>query len=286
MKTVFLSFGYSILLLLVFLNPNKLLGNDGHTTNQSLDYFDDFENDNPASYAARIKRFHHAQEGLDYFDPVYTNDINYLPSIGNKISTKKERQLISPYHFKHFHTWAKTQNSFIIWQYANDENYRKLIDTWNQINNPYWTYAITVAYPFGTFDFRGGLIHPNAPFCAIIGNNPRNARFSQNNNSISVRRGDVYSFEIINQLPMKVQQKTVTSQQLVEIPNFTKHVPIYLEWHQGRGVSNGFNKKDAFINSIQQNAISKKADYNSLSSTSGFGSLQENSANNNQYNDM
>ncbi len=289
MKTVFLSISYSFLLILAFLNPTNVFANDVPKANQNdpvVNNFDDFESDPSLSYTARIQRFHHSQKGLDYFDPNYTGEI------ADKIELKQTRgsRNLSPYNFSYFQRFARFSNSFVIWRYLNDEHYRKIIDHWNNNYNIYWTYTISPATPFGTFDFTGDrsdeedtvIYRPcNTLYYAyrlrMTHRYHASSYYFLNRQTASTNTPLIG----ITKLPTRVPQETAVVQQTIETPNFTQHVPITVGWSRGQGISKSNENSRTFsrgsnvrtfnnnntntsFSQFQQNAVSNNTQYSTL----------------------
>lgn len=299
MKTGFFSFSYSFLLTLVFLSPKNVLANTEISSNQSgqlSSNFSDLKNDYPTSYTSRIKRFHHNQQGLDYFDPSFTEDGNYFP----KLKNESDKYNLSPYNFKNFQFWARLQNSSVIWQYANDENYRTIIDNWNNTNNPYWAYGISANLPFGTFDFTAGLGYQPSDLAALLnicqeGDNTdyrnflyrRRSRITSPSSPLGYFTSRTITDETdtppiaVESLPTRVPQQVIIDQQSIEKPNFTQHIPVSFEWKRGKGLTNGYKQHDSVISKWTRGKTSSKAsNYDSLTANPGFGVNQNHSTSN------
>jgi len=306
MKTFFLSFSYSFLLILAFLNPTNVFATDTPEANQNdpvVNNFDDFESDPSLSYAARIQRFHHSQKGLDYFDPNYTGEI------ADKIEFQRIRgnRNLSPYNFSYFQRVARFSNSFVIWRYINDEHYRKIIDHWNNNYNIYWTYTISPSTPFGTFDFTGDRSNENVviyrpcttPYYLHLLRRPNQYRASSYYNYNYINRRNYANRQTANtntpligitKLPTRVPQETVVVQQTIETPNFTKHVPITVGWSRGQGISKSNENSRAFsrgsnTRTFNNNNNNNNNNRNSNRNTS-LSRFQQNAVNNSQYNNL
>ncbi len=305
MKTIFGYFGCTFLLGLAFLLPFNVHAHEskmGNRLDQSKIIFDNFENEYPPSYAARIKRFYHAEEGIGYFDPRYSNEA--MPILTQK--SKSNKQLVSPFEFKNFQHWASLLNSPIIWRYNNDENYRKIIDKWNHINNPFWSYGITLSCPFGTFDFTGGLGANDINPSVIIAdgsinyfsyyNTQRNRSYFSNSvkpnpfTFTSKRKLDNQSKQptiSITKLPIRAPNQRVVNHQTVKNPNFRKHLPVAIIWNRGRGTNTSYKRESNLSQWKQDNEKMSRTGYNSLNDKSGFSENYQNTTNvNQQYNTL
>lgn len=303
MKTVFLSFGCSILLILAFLSPKNVLARTEIPPIQfdhSSSNINDFENDYPTSYISRIKRFHHNQEGLDYFDPTFTEAGNYFPQLKNG----SDKYNLSPYNFKNFPFWARLQNSSVIWQYTNDENYRSMIDNWNNTNNPYWAYGISATSPFGTFDFTAGLGYQPSELAALINTCQEGADADYRNFIIRRRSGinaplGYFTGRVkadntdaapiaIRSLPTRAPQQVIINSQKIEKPNFTKNVPTNIQWNRGRGISSGTNKHQSVLSKWERSKnSSNRSRYDSFTNNASATRNNQTTTNNNQqYNNL
>ena len=110
------------------------------------------ENNYPFEYATRIKRFHRPIEGLDYFNPFYTN----INDPNNDFGIVLNIYNTTPFEFSKFEDWNRLISSYAVWRYYNDSNYRKRVEMWNRIYNPFWAFDASPFNPYGSFNFAAG----------------------------------------------------------------------------------------------------------------------------------
>jgi len=172
MKTIFSSFGFTFLLVSVFLGSINVHAQEskmGNLMDQSTINFSDDGNDYPYSYAARIKRFHRPYKGMDYFAPAYVDLNNYTSILTLGLTIYSE----TPFN-NNLKEWSKNNGSVAIYKYYHDEFYRKRVDMWNRIFNPNWQYYKSSFNPIGGFNYNYGFGlagNPNSLYhCSALSN--------------------------------------------------------------------------------------------------------------------
>ena len=291
MKTTFLSLTL-IAVFLSFSTPSFAKTVEGmHSIEQFQTSENGFETDDPISYAARIKRFRRTSKGLDYFDPNYTGSISSNPRMPPNANINE----VTPYDFINFSAWANVQNDLSIWRYNIDENYRKIVDSWNKGSNPFWASAIGFGCPFGTFDFTAGLAKANEVIVYDYAAGRAYGFYTDTYKiGLSNMLGHPFTGEVqqektgalpigVVQLPTRDVKQTTVNQQTIEKPDFTKHVPTNLSWDKYHGLRNGASAKHL--------SVGEKWGRHRTSGTSRYNasfSNQNNHSNssNQQYNDL
>jgi len=143
-----------------------------------------------------------------------------------------------PFDYPNFEYWVKLQNTGNLWQYFNDENYRDLVNQWNQFHNPFWANAITAKCPYGTFDFTAG--QSGVEKLNNVGDLAEQNRYDQNLTPTEttdilgqpafmgkVQVGTTNGAPIqINQLPTRDPRTVTVKNNTVAQPNFTQNIPV------------------------------------------------------------